>query len=97
MTEGEAWAIIRKAISNGLYGSYQEFEALPPILKRVVGSPEQLEQWAMVTSGLDTVIASTVKRDYLNALEQERTTAALPEAIKNALPGKNVKALMQGG
>lgn len=79
MTELEAWARIRKAISNGLYGAYKEFAALPPILQKVVGDPEQLTAWAMLTEGLDTVVASNVMRTYRMLLERERTRAtALP-------------------
>lgn len=82
MSEQEAWSLIRKAISNGIYGSYEEFNNLPPILQKVVGSPEQLESWATLTEGLDTVVASNVMRSYRSACERERFETALPSDVK---------------
>ena len=46
MTEAEAWAVISRALSNGLYGAAEEYAKLPPVLQRVVGSPGQLREWA---------------------------------------------------
>ena len=87
MGEGEAWAKVRKAIGNGIYGSVTEFEALPDILKRVVGSPDQLEQWAMLTDGLDTVVQSQVKRAYRQELEKEQFERSLPTKTRDLLTG----------
>ena len=85
MGEGEAWSLVRNAISNGLYGSITEYQKLPPILQRVVGSPDQLEQWAMITDGLDTVVQSNVKRAYRQELEKEQFNRSLPSDVKYAL------------
>ena len=87
LNEGEAWSLVRKAISNGLYGSSEEYKALPPILQRVVGSPDQLMQWAQLTDGLDTVVASNVQRAYRNELEKQRFTEALPGDVRKVLMG----------
>ena len=38
----EAWHEVKKALSNGIYGSKEEFEKLSPICKRIVGSPAVL-------------------------------------------------------
>ena len=51
LTEGEAWAMIAKALRNGGYGSEQEFAALPETLQRLVGHPSQLREWAMMDAG----------------------------------------------
>ena len=82
MTEQEAWALVRKAIGNGLYGSYEEFNALPPALQKVVGAPEQLSEWAMVEDGLDTVVASNVMRSFRKVQEREKFERALPSDVK---------------
>lgn len=87
MNENEAWSLVRKAISNGLYGSYTEFQALPPILQKVVGSPDQLSEWAMLTDGLDTVVASNVMRSYRKEVERQKFERALPTDVKMALGG----------
>ena len=85
MTEAEAWSLISKAIKNGIYGCYVEYEKLPPILQRVVGSPEQLSDWAMMTDGINTVVASNVMRSYRQLVERERFERALPSDVKLTL------------
>lgn len=87
MNEGEAWQIVRKAISNGLYGADTEFKALPPILQRVVGDPDQLTRWASLTDGLDTVVMSNVQRAYRQELEREKFNRAVPSDIRMVLAG----------
>lgn len=93
MTEGDAWALVRKAICNGLYGAYEEFEKLPPVLQRIVGEPDQLTRWAMLEDGLDTVVASNVQRSYRKALEQQEFRQALPPDVRNLLMGDKQKLL----
>ena len=93
--EGEAWMMIRKAIGNGIYGSYEEFDKLPKILQRVVGSPDQLEQWALLTDGLDTVVQSNVKRAYRQELEKEQFDRALPRDVRVALSGES-RMMLEG-
>lgn len=87
MSEQEAWSLIRKAIGNGLYGCYTEYEKLPPILQKVVGTPEQLTEWAMLEDGLDTVVASNVMRSYRAVLQRDKLERALPSDVKMLLGG----------
>jgi len=91
MDEAEAWGRIRKAISNGIYGSKEEFEKLPPVLQKLVGSPSQLRDWAMIdTDELQTVVASNVQRAFRTVQAREREAAKLPADVK-----KTVEALTQ--
>lgn len=86
MTEQEAWQKIAAACTNGIYDSEREFEKLPPTLKRLVGSPNQLREWAMLdASELQTVVASNVQRSYREVAKREREIAALPENIRKTL------------
>ena len=82
LSETEAWALIRKAISNGIYGAGEEYAKLPTILQQVVGDPDQLTRWAMLEDGLDTVVASNVMRSYRTLVQREKYEKAAP-----ALPG----------
>ena len=83
MTEAEAWAKIRKAISNGYYGAEQEFEKLPPLCKTVVGSPQQLREWSTMDSEtVHSVVSSNVQRAYKTIQQRERESAKVPEDIK---------------
>lgn len=86
MTEGEAWSLVYHAISNGTYDSKKEFAALPPMLQRIVGSPDQLKEWAaMDVDTVSSVVASNFKRSYRATAEAERETASLPKDVQQAM------------
>lgn len=86
LTEGEAWAMIAKALRNGGYGSEQEFAALPETLQRLVGHPSQLREWAMMDAGtVQTVVQSNFLRCYRARMETEKRLAAMPSEIREKL------------
>jgi hypothetical protein len=95
MTEYEAWNLISKAISNGYYGAEEEFEKLPPILQRLVGSPNQLRTWAtMTTEHLHTVVSSNLMRSYKSIVSSTREYDMLPEDVKNIVSALSEKFKM---
>lgn len=72
MTEMEAWSQVRKAICNSLYHAEEEFEKFPEAVKRAVGSPSTLKEWAMSDiSDVNTVVSSNFMRSYRSARMQE--------------------------
>ena len=82
MTEAEAWGIVSKAIRNGTYGSQEEFEKLPPNLKRIVGSPNMLREWARMDSDtVHSVVSSNFQRSYRAVSAREREIAKLPQDV----------------
>ena len=88
MTEAEAWGIVAKALRNSTYGSREEFEKFPPVIKRIVGSPSQLREWGMMDSEtVHSVVASNFQRSYKAIAQREREIAKLPPDVK-ALVGK---------
>ena len=80
-SETEAWALVSRATRNGLYGYKEEFEKLPPDIRRVVGSPEQLK-----ADEVESVIASHFMRAYRMVELREREAVLLPRFIRDALP-----------
>lgn len=77
----------------------RHFEALPPILQRVVGGPEQLAAWEHIANeDIDTVIQSNFMRSYRARAQQEREFQALPQDVR-AMIGQAVgrTALEDGG
>lgn len=92
MTEAEAWGLVRKAAGNSIYDSQKEFDKLPPVLQRLVGSPSQLKEWAMMDSGeFQTVVASNFQRSYRAKATAEREYQSIPadvKAIAESLSGK---------
>lgn len=94
MGELEAWDRIYGAISNGKYGAVEEFEALPPILQKIVGSPRQINLWANTPDDeLSTVVASNVMRAYRAELERAKFERSLPSDVREVLTGGVVQLL----
>ncbi|MBQ6670216.1 MAG: hypothetical protein IJM80_01135 [Firmicutes bacterium] len=85
LSESEAWALVRKAIRNGIYGCYAEFDKLPLLVQKVVGDPQQINSWAQLTEGINTVVASNFMRNYRTELERMRMDAAIPKDVKAVL------------
>jgi hypothetical protein len=70
------------------YDSRKEFDKLPKLIKRLVGEPSQLKEWAMVdTDTLQTVVASNFQRSYRARAESEREYQAIPASVR-AIAGK---------
>lgn len=86
LTEAEAWNLVSKAVKNSLYGAVEEFEKLPPVVKRIVGSPSQLRDWASMDSDtLHSVVASNFQRSYKVVATREKEIAALPDDVKKLI------------
>lgn len=83
MTEGEAWALVAKAIRNSAYDSRKEFDALPGDIQRIVGAPSQLKDWGTMDSDtVHSVVASNFQRAYRVKAEQRKNYDALPGDVK---------------
>lgn len=83
MTEADAWQLVAKAIRNGIYGAQEEFEKFPPIIRRIVGSPNMLREWArMDTETVHSVVSSNFQRSYRAISAKEREYAKLPTDVK---------------
>ena len=88
MTELDAWEVVSRALRNSTYGSREEFEKFPPVIKRLVGSPAQLREWGTMDSEtVHSVVASNFQRSYKAIAQREREIAKLPPDVK-ALVGK---------
>lgn len=86
MTELEAWALVSRATRNAAYHSQREFDNLPPVVQRVVGSPEQLKEWSQMDSDtVNSVVASNFQRSYRARAKNERDFLALPSEIRQML------------
>lgn len=86
MTEAEAWAMVRKAISNGIYGYNEEFAKFPSAVKAAVGSARMLHEWAMEDEDVvNSVIASNFQRAFRAKAEYQREYEAIPAGVRQAL------------
>lgn len=97
MTEAEAWAIVYKAIQSSSHYSVKNFDNLPPILQRLVGSPAQLREWASYEDPKSLEVASSnFKRSYTMRVKQEREYQVLPESNKLIISGIG-RTMLDGG
>ena len=96
MTEQEAVALIMEAAKNGLYGAEEEYNKLPPVLKRLAGSPEQIRVWArMDEDEINTVVASNLMRSYRTIAEQEELQQTLPSSVKAMLAHASERLMIE--
>lgn len=86
MSELEAWALVSRAIRNSAYNYNSEFEKLPSIVQKIIGSPYQLREWAfMDETQVQSVIASNFQRSYRAETAKEKQLAYLPEQRQRRL------------
>lgn len=97
MSEMEAWQMVKSAINY--YNAAQTFERLPPILRRIIGSPNQLREWAiMEAETVNSVVQSNFMRSYKAVAAREKEHAMLPESTKQMIAGLAERmALTDGG
>lgn len=87
-SETEAWALVRRAASRGIYNSEEGFRSLPPYIREIVGSPHTLREWAMLPENeVDTVVASNFMRSYRARIEARRKADMLPSGLAALVPG----------
>ena len=97
MTELEAWSLVERACRNGLNGAGEEFEKLPPLIQKAVGSPTQLREWAMMDADtVKSVVASNFMRSFKVYQKRERETAMLPESVREMLTGVTERLALNG-
>lgn len=102
MTELEAWALVSRAVRNSAYNSQREFDRLPELVQRVVGSPSQLREWSQMDSDtVNSVVSSNFQRSYRARAKNERDYQALPASVRSFMAqladGLDMKRLEGGG
>jgi len=86
MTATEAWSLVLKAVRNSAYNAEDEFERLPPMCKRAVGSPGTLREMALMDStAVGSVEQSHFIRTYNSLVEREKLEAKLPRQIRQLI------------
>ena len=86
MSEMEAWGYVSRALRNSSYNSIKEFERLPPVVRRIVGAPSQLREWAAMDSDtVQSVVQSNFMRSYRARSQSEQEYLALPAEVKETM------------
>ena len=79
LNEQEAWNLVRKAISDGIYHYQEQYAKLPPEVQEAVGEPSQLRAWAVMDeSTVQSVVASNFMRAFRAKEKRREEYEALP-------------------
>lgn len=83
MTPQEAWNLVAKAIRNSAYESREEYGKLPKEIQRLVGSPNQLRDWATMDSEtVHSVVSSNFQRSFAARQKADNDFKALPRDVQ---------------
>lgn len=85
-----AWGLVSKALRNGTYGAVEEFNKLPPLVRQVVGIPDNLKNWATSDyQTIETVIQSNFLRTYETVVKRANEINRMPDNIKSLIEKTN--------
>lgn len=85
-TDEDLWLLLKRAVSNGLYGAEQEFEKLPAVLKRYVGTPSTLTEMALIdTDTFNTVTHGQFLKQIKVIKEREEYSQNIPDDVKQLI------------
>lgn len=91
VSEAEAWELASKACRNGLYGYVEEYDKLPPLIQKCIGSPTMLRNMAVMQSNeLQTRFKAQFLRDYRTLKEREKQDAKIPKPVLEVLRKNNL-------
>ncbi len=75
LAASEVWKQVRRAISRSAYYSGEEFEKLPDIAKRILGSPARLRAYATDQNYNESAVCNNFLREYTRLSNGEHITA----------------------
>lgn len=88
-----AWGLVSKALRNGTYGAVEEFNKLPPLVRRAVGMPDNLKNWATSDyQTIETVIQSNFLRTYETIVKRANEINRIPDNIKSLIEKTNANS-----
>ena len=91
LNELEAWSLVYKAIRNSGYNSEYEFSLLPDMVRKAVGTPNQLRTWAMDENFNEQVVSSHFIRCYRSEVAKDKDFRKMPANIQSLI-SNNSKA-----
>lgn len=90
LNEMEAWLLVGKALRNGTYGAIEEFNKLPPLVQKAVGSPDNLRNWAQTDSeSIENVVQSNFMRTYRTVVNRAKEYQKMPKDIQALIKSTN--------
>ena len=90
LNEMEAWSLVSKALRNGYYGAAEEFNKLPPLVQKAVGSPDNLRNWSQTdTNSIENVVQSNFMRTYRTVVNRAKEYQKMPKDIQALIESTN--------
>lgn len=90
LNEMEAWSLVSKALRNGYYGAVEEFDNLPPLVQKAVGSPDNLRNWSQTdTNSIENVVQSNFMRSYRLVVNRENEIKKMPADVRTLIENIN--------
>ena len=86
-TSIEAFQVISHAVSKATdkTSAAEQYNALPPILRKLVGTPNALQDWNRVsTEAFQTVVMSAIRESYTELVKREAKYYAFPAELQQA-------------
>lgn len=85
-SEMEAWSLVSNALRRSTYYAESEFEKLPEIVQKAVGSPSMLRNWAQTDmQSVENVVQSNFMRTYRQEITKNREKRKIPQNVLKAL------------
>lgn len=84
-TPVEMWNLIKKAMRNSAYNSYEEFNKLPEIAQRFVGSPNQLKEWALDIDYNDSVVKGQFLKQFEILQKRDKEEKMMLPEVRNLI------------
>lgn len=81
----EAWNMVSRAIRNGIYGAQKEFDKLPPVVQKTIGSAQYLYDEAISGNYNVDVAKGQFLKAYAIVAQREKENAKLPQAVRERL------------
>ncbi len=97
MSSNEAWALVLKAIKNGIYGAEEEFEKLPELCKKAIGNAASIRELAQMDSNtVQSVEGSHFKRNYETLAKRQKEYEKIPESTRAMLESLHEPLMIEG-
>lgn len=94
--EIEAWTLVSNALRRSTYYAESEFNKLPEIVQRAVGSPSMLRNWAQTDmQSVENVVQSNFMRTYRQEVSKNREKRKIPQDVLETL-GQSADRMIEG-
>ena len=82
-----AWNMVMRAISRGIYNADEEFNKMPPLVQKAVGSASMIREMASDANFNFGVEQSQFIKAYQRAVEDANYENKIPKSVKTLLEG----------